>query len=101
MSFSLSAPQGLYFNWNNTTELSYDESVEGNLSEVFDIEELQQSNWLVNISYLGNHINLPAYLKFTLIDNNSGKESAKLITLRQKGVKYKVMNITNWGMEFY
>ncbi len=95
------SPKGLYFNWNNTTELSYDESVEGNLSEVFDIEELQQGNWLVNISYLGNQINLPAYLKFTLIDNNSGKETAKLITLRHKGVKYKVMNITNGGMEFY
>ncbi|WP_190808667.1 carboxypeptidase-like regulatory domain-containing protein [Flagellimonas sp. S3867] len=95
------SPEGRYFNWNNAIELSHNEIVEGNLSTVFDIEELQQGQWLVNITYSGNQINLPTYLKFTLTNNRTGEENTQIITLRQRNVKYKVMDITNQGMVFY
>lgn len=95
------SPKGRYFNWNNATEFSHKESVDGNLSTVFDIEELQQGKWLVNITYSGNQINLPTYLKFTLINNQTTEENIEIITLRQRNVKYKVMDISNQGMDFY
>ncbi len=94
-------PSGNFFNWNNAVEISQEENVNGDLSTVFDIDQLQQGQWLVNMTYLGNQANLPTYLKFTLRNNKSGEESTKMITLRQRNVKYKVMNISNQGMLFY
>ena len=94
-------PNQRFFNWNNTTGLSKKEAEAGNLSEIFDIENAAQGDWLINMTYMGNQANLPTYLKFTLKNNQTGKEEIKLITLRQRNVKYKVMNITANGMLFY
>lgn len=94
-------PLGNFFNWNNTVEISQEENESGSLSAVFDIDELQQGQWLVNMTYMGNQANLPTYLKFTLKDNNTGQESIKMIALRQRNVKYKVMNISSQGMLLY
>ena len=94
-------PQGRYYNWNNTVEISNEETTKGNLSASFDLDDMRQGQWLVNMTYVGNQINLPTYLKFTLKNNQTGEDEVKMITLRQRDVKYKVMDLSNQGMQFY
>ncbi|SHG31788.1 carboxypeptidase-like regulatory domain-containing protein [Flagellimonas flava] len=94
-------PNQRFFNWNNTVEVSQEQTLEGNLSAIFDIDESQQGDWLVNMTYMGNQANLPTYLKFTLRNNATGEEEMKMVTLRQQNVKYKVMNIGSKGMMLY
>lgn len=91
-------PQGQYYNWNNATEIPNEKRIQGALSESFDIDDMQQGQWLINMTYLGNQVNLPTYLKFTLRNNQTNEEDVKMITLRQRNVKYKVMNLSNNGM---
>ncbi|UII79629.1 carboxypeptidase-like regulatory domain-containing protein [Flagellimonas sp. CMM7] len=91
-------PQGQYYNWNNATEIANEKRLQGALSESFDIDDMQQGQWLINMTYLGNQVNLPTYLKFTLRNNQTNEEDVKMITLRQRNVKYKVMNLSNNGM---
>jgi hypothetical protein len=95
------SPEKHFYNWNNTTEISNEERVKGTLSTTFDIDEMQQGQWLVNMTYLGNQANLPTYLKFTLRNNQTGGENTKMITLRQQKVKYKIMDLSNNGMVPY
>ncbi|PWL38940.1 hypothetical protein DKG77_11980 [Flagellimonas aquimarina] len=92
------SPQGHYYNWNNATEITNEKRIQGALSESFDIDDMQQGQWLVNMTYLGNQVNLPTYLKFTLRNNKTNEEDVKMITLRQRNIKYKVMNLSNSGM---
>ncbi|MEM9648474.1 MAG: carboxypeptidase-like regulatory domain-containing protein [Bacteroidota bacterium] len=94
-------PDQRFFNWNNTVEVSQKQTLEGNLSTIFDIDESQQGEWLVNMTYMGNQANLPTYLKFTLRNNTTGEEEMKMVTLRQQKVKYKVMDISSKGMMLY
>lgn len=94
-------PDQRFFNWNNTTEINQEQTLEGNLSYIFDIDESQEGQWLVNMTYMGNQANLPTYLKFTLRDNATGEEEIKMVTLRQQKVKYKVMDISSKGMMLY
>nr|WP_298926701.1 carboxypeptidase-like regulatory domain-containing protein [uncultured Allomuricauda sp.] len=91
-------PQGGYYNWNNATEIPNEKRIQGALSESFNIDDIQQGQWLINMTYLGNQVNLPTYLKFTLRNNQTNEEDVKMITLRQRNVKYKVMNLSNNGM---
>lgn len=91
-------PQGQYYNWNNATEIPNEKRLQGALSESFDIDDMQQGQWLINMTYLGNQVNLPTYLKFTLRNNQTNEEDVKMITLRQRNIKYKVMNLSNNGM---
>lgn len=88
-------PQGQYYNWNNATEIPNEKRIQGALSESFDIDDMQQGQWLINMTYLGNQVNLPTYLKFTLRNNQTNEEDVKMITLRQRNVKYKVMSLSN------
>ncbi len=91
-------PDKRFYNWNNATEISNEDRVSGILSTTFNIDEMQEGQWLVNMTYLGNQVNLPTYLKFTLRNNQTGDEDTQMITLRQRDVKYKVMDISNQGM---
>ncbi len=91
-------PDKRFYNWNNATEISNEDRVNGILSTTFNIDEMQEGQWLVNMTYLGNQVNLPTYLKFTLRNNQTGDEDTQVITLRQRNVKYKVMDISNQGM---
>ncbi|PCJ97146.1 MAG: hypothetical protein COA50_05770 [Flavobacteriaceae bacterium] len=87
-------PEQHYYNWNNAVDISNAQLLKGNFSNSFTIDDLSKGQWLINIKYLGNYENTPSYLKFTIKDNKTGKETIKTVKLYTRNIFYKFMSIS-------
>jgi hypothetical protein len=92
-------PTGHYFTWKHTKESSpsliSDEIFKGYSSNSFQINDLEQGEWLLNVKYLGNQTNIPSFIKTTLKNNLDGTETIKVLRLQQKNVNFQFLKLTS------
>ncbi|MBO0321424.1 carboxypeptidase-like regulatory domain-containing protein [Muricauda sp. CAU 1633] len=92
-------PTGHYYTWQHTKEanpsLISDEIFKGYSSTSFQIDDLAQGRWLLNVKYLGNQTNTPAFLKTTIKNNLTGTETIKVLRLQQKDVNFQFLNLSS------
>jgi hypothetical protein len=69
------------------------DTLDGSLSDGFEIADLTKGKWLVNIKYLGNQEEISTYLKFSLKDRKRGTEWIKSIKLDKENVKFRFLEI--------
>lgn len=86
-------PQGLFYRWNNFEDVPDKNTLNGYMSEVFDIEDISQGTWMVNTRYLGNQENTPSFLKFTIKDHRKGSEEIRLLKLETAKVNLRFLDI--------
>jgi hypothetical protein len=86
-------PQGLFYTWDNSNYMPKSDTLDGSLSDGFEIADLTKGKWLVNIKYLGNQEEISTYLKFSLKDRKRGTEWIKSIKLDKENVKFRFLEI--------
>jgi len=86
-------PQGLFYRWNNHEDMPDKNTLNGYMSEVFDIEDISQGSWMVNARYLRNQENTPSFLKFTIKDHRKGSEEIRLLKLETANVNLRFLDI--------
>jgi uncharacterized protein YfaP (DUF2135 family) len=88
-------PQGLYYTWNNTTDLPHRNAMNGYLSDSFEIADLDNGPWLVNIKYHGNQEKKASYFKFSLRDQRNGSEWVQTLQLATENLKFRFLEINS------
>ncbi|MEW2921254.1 carboxypeptidase-like regulatory domain-containing protein [Muricauda sp. ANG21] len=92
-------PTGHYFTWKHTKadnpSLLSDEIFKGYSSNSFQINNLDQGEWLLNVKYKGNQSNTPSFLKTTIKNNLNGTETIKVLRLQQKNVNFQFLKLTS------
>ncbi len=86
-------PEGLFYRWNNEVDMPDKNSLNGYMSEVFDIADISHGSWKVNTRYLGNQENTPSFVKFTIKDHRKESEEIRLLKLETAQVNLRFLDI--------